>query len=288
MEIGRLARAAGALAVALGTGLVPAAHAAEPLEYVALGDSAAAGPLIPPPAGHPLCLRSGTSYPQVAAELLGAELTDVTCSGAEIEDFSEPQYGLVRPQYEALRPSTDLVTVTIGGNDVDLVQTAVGCLNLLPEPFGRSCADELTEDGDVLADRINALADEFDEVLAEISWRAPRAEIYVVGYATYIRDGGCYPHQPMWARDATYIQASVDRLSAVLRERAVEHGAEFVDLAPVSEGHDVCAPIGERYIEGVLPTSLAAPLHPNDKGMTAFGHAVAEAIRSASSNTAAD
>ncbi|KAA5836429.1 SGNH/GDSL hydrolase family protein [Saccharopolyspora hirsuta] len=259
--------------------LAPTAHAADGYEYVAMGDSAAAGPLIPNQDPNLLCFRSEMNYPQVAAALLGAELTDVTCSGAKIDDFSGRQHGILPPQYDALSRRTDLVTVTIGGNDVELVQAAVSCLNLLPEPVGESCADRFTAGGrDELAERIDALVPKVDGMLAEIRDRAPNAEVVVVGYGTYLRPGGCYPMQPLWARDADYVQSSVDKLSAVLRERAEANGAEFVDLGPVSEGHDICAAPQDKYFEGIVPTSEAAPLHPNARGMAAFGRVVADRV----------
>ncbi|GGV36775.1 hypothetical protein GCM10010182_71220 [Actinomadura cremea] len=35
----------------------------------------------------------------------------------------------------------------------------------------------------------------------------------------------------------------------------------------------------DRYLEGLIPTSPATPLHPNAKGMAVFGAAVADAAR---------
>ncbi|GGI83492.1 hydrolase [Saccharopolyspora subtropica] len=274
-RLGRLANLG--LALAATAALAPSAHADDGVAYVAMGDSAAAGPLIPGPDPNLLCFRSNVNYPRVAAQLLGAELTDVSCSGAKIDDLAGRQHGILPPQYAALSERTDLVTLTIGGNDVELVQAAVSCLNLLPEPAGSSCADEFTAGGrDVLAERIAALAPRFDQVLVEIRRRAPHARVVVVGYGTYLRPGGCYPKEPVWPRDADYIQSSVDKLSAMLGERAAAHGARFVDLGPVSVGHDICAAPRDKYYEGLIPTSMAAPLHPNARGMRAFGAAVAE------------
>ena len=280
----RLARTGAAAAFFLVCALAPAsAQAVEPVDYVALGDSAAAGPLIPGQDPNLACLRSNTNYPGIAAARLGAKLTDVTCSGAEIADLSERQHGFLPPQFEALGPGTDLVTITIGGNDADLVQAAISCINLLPEPAGRSCADRYTAGGDELAERIDRVAPRFRDALTEIRHRAPNAEIVVAGYGTYIRPGGCYPKQPIWARDADYVQRSVNRLSATLAREAAAQGAAYVDIARVSEGHDVCAAPSDKYFEGVVPTSIAAPLHPNANGMRAFGEAVAAAARDTSS-----
>lgn len=254
------------------------AHA-DTLEYVAMGDSAAAGPLIPNQDPALWCLRSDQNYPQVAARKLGARLVDVTCSGAKTDDFAGRQFGFVAPQYDALKPSTDLVSVTIGGNDVGLVQTALSCINLFPEPVGFSCRDRLTAGGDQVAAAIAKWAPEFGAALDEIKRRAPHAKILVTGYGTYIRPGGCHPVQPIWARDGDYLQASVNLLSATAKAEAVKRGATFVDLAAVSVGHDTCAAPADRYLEGLVPTSIAAPLHPNSAGMAAFGATVARAVQ---------
>ena len=252
---------------------------ADTLEYVALGDSAAAGPLIPNQDPALWCLRSDRDYPRVAAELLGATLTDVTCSGATTDHFAGRQFGFVEPQYDALKPTTDLVSITIGGNDVGLVQTALSCINLLPEPVGLSCKDRLTAGGDQTAKDIAEWAPEFGAALDEVKRRSPHAKILVTGYGTYIRPGGCHPVQPIWARDADYLQGSVNLLSATAKAEAEKRGATYVDLAAVSVGHDTCAAPADRYLEGLIPTTIAAPLHPNAAGMKAFGTVVATAAQ---------
>ncbi|TCC64688.1 SGNH/GDSL hydrolase family protein [Kribbella pittospori] len=255
----------------------PVAQAAAP-EYVALGDSSAAGPLIPPQINLP-CLRSGVNYPHIAAERLGARLTDVTCSGAVIPDFSGKQFGFVPPQYDALKPSTDVVTVAIGGNDIGLVSAALSCINLLPPPAGTSCKARFTSGGkDQLAARIDATAPAFGQALDPIKQLAPNARVLVTRYGTYIRPNGCYPVIPVWPVDANYLQATVDRLNTMLAEQSAAHGAQYVDLRTPSIGHDACAPVSQRWLEGLIPSSAAAPLHPSARGMAAFGALVAAAV----------
>ncbi|GGS58312.1 SGNH/GDSL hydrolase family protein [Actinokineospora fastidiosa] len=259
---------------------VTGAHADDRFEYVAMGDSAAAGPFVPHQDINLLCLRSDRNYPAVAAKALGAVLTDVSCSGATTEHLATRQFGVVRAQYEALKPSTDLVSLTIGANDLDLFTTALSCVNVFPEPLGVSCHDRMTADGrDTMAEAVAAWAPTFGAVIDEIRSRAPHARIVVTGYGTYIREGGCYPRQPVWARDADYLQGVMNRLSAAIRAEAEKRGAVYVDFAAITVGHDICAPWDERYLEGLVPTDAAAPLHPNAKGMAAFGAAVAAAAR---------
>ncbi|MFI9813704.1 SGNH/GDSL hydrolase family protein [Saccharothrix variisporea] len=255
------------------------------LEYVALGDSAAAGPLIPNQELMDLgCLRSTRNWPSVLAARLGATtFRDVSCSGATTEHLTTSQLtftGPQPPQLDALTPTTDLVTLTIGGNDIGLVGVALGCINALPEPLGFSCKDRLTAGGDQIAAKIDAYAAEFGAGLDAIRARAPQAEIVVVGYGTYIRPGGCHPKEPIWARDADYLQGSVHRLNTVLGKVSADHGARFVDIEPPSVGHDVCAPISEKWFEGLLPTSVAAPLHPNARGMAGIGGFIAGSLES--------
>ena len=97
----------------------PSSLAEEPLRYVALGDSysAASGVLPPDPEAAPWCARSTANYPNVIAAATAAELTDVTCGGADTTDYFEPQYENVPPQLDAVTPDAELVTMTIGGND---------------------------------------------------------------------------------------------------------------------------------------------------------------------------
>jgi hypothetical protein len=45
---------------------------------------------------------------------------------------------------------------------------------------------------------------------------------------------------------------------------AAANGATFVDTRTHSIGHDVCRPLGTRYVEGLIPVGDGvAPFHPN-------------------------
>ncbi|MEQ0564308.1 SGNH/GDSL hydrolase family protein [Amycolatopsis sp. NEAU-NG30] len=251
-------------------------------EYVALGDSAAAGPLIlPPDLSSPGCARSLANYPHVAARQLGVPLKDVTCSGAKTVDMTAPQQtssGPVPPQLDALSAQTRTVTVTIGGNDVGLVGAATSCINLLPG-IVPDCVDRYTAGGhDQLAERIAAFEPVWGALLEEIHTRAPAADVFVAGYGTYLPHNGCWPLAPLTPRDANYIQGSIDKTNAALARQAAAHHARYVDVRTASIGHDVCKLPGVKWFEGLVPTSIAAPLHPNADGMAAIGELVAASI----------
>ncbi|HEV2726681.1 MAG TPA: SGNH/GDSL hydrolase family protein, partial [Solirubrobacterales bacterium] len=122
VQLALAAIAAAVLALAL-----VAQAAAAPLRYVALGDSysAASGVLPPDLTAPPQCLRSIRNYPHAIAAATGAQLTDATCGAAETGDFFEPQYSGVPPQLEAVTSDTELVTMTIGGNDSGVFINAI-------------------------------------------------------------------------------------------------------------------------------------------------------------------
>lgn len=241
--------------------------------YVALGDSYTAGPLIVPQSDLFTCVRSGKDYPALLAQALQVStFRDVSCSGATTKDFSNPQDGEISgtnpPQYDGLSADTTLVTVGIGGNDIGLVGLAENCINVLPAPFGKSCAAKYTAGGgDVYGQKIAAFAATYGTVIDSIHNRAPNARVLMVGYPTAIRNGGCFPTQPLLAPDATYVQAKIDQLNAAMAQQAAAHGASYVDLRTSSIGHDSCAAPGTRWVEGLVPLSDAFPLHPNESSM---------------------
>lgn len=243
-----------------------------PIVYVALGDSFSSGAGIPPNLALTGCLRSGANYPHLIAQALpAARFRDVTCSGATTAHLTGRQLPTVPAQFDALTPDTTLVTVGIGANDVGLVSLAVACLNVAPPPFGVSCAADPATGPDTYTPRVDRLASTYGALVDEIRRRAPLARTVLVGYPTTIRAGGCPGVQPIWPEDADYIQSLVTRVNATMAGTA---GVTFVDLEPSTHGHDACATPAERWVEGAVPVSLAAPipLHPN-----AAGHANAAA-----------
>ncbi|MFC7306508.1 SGNH/GDSL hydrolase family protein [Streptomyces monticola] len=251
--------------------------------YVALGDSMASGPLIPLPTGPLACGRSTNNYPhELAGRLDVAALRDVTCSGADTKDMFEPQklslggipMGEAPPQLNALSAGTTLVTLTIGGNDAGLVGIAQSCMTV--DPNATPCKEKYTEGGvDQVAQRVDAVAPKVAAVLDAIRAKAPKARILVAGYGLYIKPGGCFPYQPVLNVDADYLQANVNRLNGVLAAQSAAHGAEYIDLAGPSKGHDACQAPSAKWVEGYVPTAPAAPLHPNQAGEENYARIIA-------------
>lgn len=247
--------------------------------YVALGDSYTASPLTGAPAGPPPgCLRSANNYPHLVAERTAAQLTDVSCSGARTRDFAAPQPvqgGENPPQYDALGAGTQLVTVGIGGNDIGFSEIVQACVS--PTPFGTPCRDRYTQGPhDELAARIDDLGDRLDDVLDEVHRRAPDARVLLVGYPSVLpaQGPGCYPVVPYTPGDVEYLRGVLDQLNGEIADAAADGDATYVDTRTPTLGHDVCALPGERWIEGLVPTAPAAPVHPNALGSAAMSRAV--------------
>ena len=61
---------------------------------------------------------------------------------------------------------------------------------------------------------------------------------------------------------------------ALKDDEAAKQGAEYVDTYTGSAGHDVCRPVGTKWIEGIKPESPGAQVHPNALGQEGMSKAV--------------
>jgi lysophospholipase L1-like esterase len=258
--------------VLLALAFAVAAAGARAANYVALGDSYAAGPLIPNPILPLGCLKSDHNYAHLAAPSIGLTLRDASCSGAKTNDMTNPQNvepdGPNPPQLNSLDATTTVVSLTIGGNDIGFSEVAQGCITL--NPFSTPCKDKYDSGGkDQLAERIEATAPKVAAVLQGIHTRAPSAKIYVVNYpAIFPETGlGCWPQMPIGFGDVPYLRSTEQRLNSMLATQAAANGATLVSWYTASIGHDACKSSSTRWVEPLVPGELAAPIHPNKAGM---------------------
>jgi hypothetical protein len=78
----------------------------------------------------------------------------------------------------------------------------------------------------------------------------------------------CYAKMPISMGDVPYVDEWAATLNTAVEKAAAETGSRFIDMGPSSLGHDLCQPIGRRWIEPFVAPINAAPVHPN-----AFGEA---------------
>ena len=257
--------------------------------YVALGDSYTAGPFIPMQTGSPEgCLRSDHDYPALAAAALGVgTFRDISCSGASTRHMYEPHgvtWGTNAPQLSAVTPDTSIVSVGIGGNDIGFGEIVERCSNPAPPPIGTPCRGYFNADGvDRLSQRIAETAPKIATLLQNIHALAPDALVFLVGYPVILphTGDGCWPVVPILPRDVRYLRAKHQELNQMLADQAAANGAFFVDAYVSSIGHDACQLPTVKWVEGAVPTSPAAPVHPNALGMEHVAGRLVDAIRAA-------
>ncbi|HEU5106393.1 MAG TPA: SGNH/GDSL hydrolase family protein [Solirubrobacterales bacterium] len=261
-----------------------AATAARAANYTALGDSYAAGPLIPNPLLPLGCLKSSNNYAHLAAPGIGLSLRDATCSGAKTNHMTEPQGvdpdGPNPPQFNSLNTETTVVSLTIGGNDIGFSEVAESCVTA--NPFSHPCLDKYNAGGvDQLKARIEATAPKVAAVLQGIHARSPLAKIYVLNYPAIFPESGygCWPQMPIGFLDVPYLRSTEQRLNSMLAAQAAANGATLVNWYGASIGHDACKGSSTRWVEPLVPTNAAAPIHPNKAGMVGGANALLAAVK---------
>lgn len=278
----RLQRALLAFVAALATTVAMAASASA-ASYVSLGDSYAAGPFIPNPVLPLGCLKSDHNYPHLAAPSIGP-LKDPSCSGATTDDMTNPQEveidGPNPPQFNSLEAGTEVVSLTIGGNDIGFSEIAESCITL--NPFSSPCKNKYDSGGkDQIAERIAATAPKVAAVLQGIHSRSPKARVFVVNYPAIFPEtgNGCWPQMPISFSDAPYLRSKEQELDAMLATQAANNGATLVNWYQASIGHDACKSSSVRWVEPLLPENPSAPIHPNLHGMEGAAATLVAAVK---------
>jgi hypothetical protein len=252
----------------------PAASAAPAYgEYVAMGSSFAAGPGVPSPQpGSPQgCGRSDHNYASLVARERGLGLTDVSCGGATTANvLTTPQAGQP-PQINAVGPGTRVVTVTIGGNDVDYLGSldTYSCQDV----GGSACG---TVDQAAINTTFGELQGRLENVVRAAHDRAPAAKVFLVEYLTIVPAGKACAGVPLTGDQLAFERSIATRLADFTRAAATNAGATVVDVPAASAGHDSCAtvPWVEKYTVAAGRTSY----HPKEAGMTAVAGLVETAF----------
>jgi GDSL-like Lipase/Acylhydrolase family len=283
-----VALAACATAATAGMLVPAAAQASSAPSYVALGDSYTSGPLIlPVSATAPLdCFQSAENYPHLAAQALGLPLNDVSCAGADVSNMTTAQFSDQPPQFNALTPSTGVVTVGIGGNDNSTFLTALAGCSAIDTVAGSGSGDPCKiVYGDKFAKDITADEPNIAAALQQIHTLSPQAEVFVAGYPDILpQQGSCFSQMPITTADVAYLNGIELDLNAMLRTAAAQNGATFVDTYTASVGHDACQSESTRWVEPLVPSTDAISVHPNAAGEAATAGEVEAAMTAAGVN----
>lgn len=239
-----------ALAVGLAVlALLLAAAGALADSYVALGDSYSSG-VGTKSFYETTCKRSEYAYPRlIARDRAGTSLTFRACSGATTSSVLSEQLG-------ALSSSTNIVTITVGGNDAGFAPIVTSCA--LPWPW--SCEGELTE-----AERFitTTLPGRLGTLYSAIRSHAPSATVIVLGYPRLFMGVDCNAGTFFSTTEMTRMNHVADLLKSVTQERATAAGFTFKDAIPVFTGHAICS--SSEWLNG-LSNPVEESFHPNRTG----------------------
>ena len=262
-----------------------------PSRYVALGDSYAAVGRVAPGswgAGPVACVRTDDAYPTVVARELGVDtFVNASCGGAVTSDFLATGRTGAPPQFDALDPGTDLVTLTIGGNDVGFASVIIACAlrpNFAPEllPAVDAVTASMTRDFDTttgcadVIDRqagqaLRTLDGKMDAVYSEIARRAPEARVVTVGYLSAIPDeqtirnsADCAPLMAITEGERDKVRAFQESINRVVRDAGQRNGATVV--IPDEPGHSMCTPAETRWVDFTGLQTSSVPVHPTSAG----------------------
>jgi lysophospholipase L1-like esterase len=270
-------------------------------QYVALGDSFSSGEGVPPfQVGTDngdipnICHRSsewrngamGAYSGYVADHLLldqGGRYGFWACSGASIEHVTRTGLYNEDPQLTWVDHLTDLVTISIGGNDLGFADVLWQCVRLIrTDP----CQDDVRDDGrtwdQFINDQIaqlempggaNNLADVYRSIKAKA---ATGARVLVIGYPRLFPD-----HWPDWCQsihplDLPWLNQKTADLNAAIQRQASAAGAEYVDTFNVFGGQELCTP--HPLIWGLSVPDKHYRFHPKAEGQRAMGIRVWNAI----------
>jgi lysophospholipase L1-like esterase len=232
---------------------MPAAEAASPVQYVALGDSYSsglgAGDYI---SSSGSCDRSTRAYPeQWADENAPASFVSVACAGASTAD-------VISSQVSALSTSTTLVSITIGGNDAGFSGVMETCVLRSTS----TCVNAVSNAEAFVQSQLPA---RLDATLAAIRARAaPGAKIVVLSYPDLYdlsKSSNCLG---LSTRDRTALNGGADDLDSALASAAATNGDTFADVRPQFAGHEICD--SGSWLNSVDIFAISSSYHPNTSG----------------------
>ncbi len=228
-----------------------------PVVYDALGDSYGSGFGVPP--YSETCGRSSAAYAVQIDGRMGIDLDDfAACAGATTGS-------LRATQIVALDEDTDLVTVSIGGNDIGWGSVVGACV----VGGDAQCAGALSLTTGVIEGVLPGL---LDATYSQIAAAAPDAHVVVTGYPRlFSSEYGAYYNASPGEQEA--MNDGADLLNAVISRAADEYGFQFVDVTQRFTGHGVNS--SDPWVLGLTDPGR---FHPNLAGYRAYTAAVTSSL----------
>ena len=244
----------------------------------ALGSSFAAGPGLEPivDAG---AMRSGANYAHLLAKALGADLVDLTVSGATTANILDtPQQTMTGidypPQILGLPDDADLVTITAGGNDLQFIGSMLFAAWRKADPNGwitQLLADTFGEGTpDVDGDDVSAVAEGLVRIVSAVRKHANNSRVILVDYLTVITERTpTGTGEPFTAEELSALLRIQQALAEAYRIAAARSGADLLAISAKSVGHGIESLRPWVFGFQPEPEETMASFHPNLDGMQA-------------------
>lgn len=230
---------------------LPAVASAAPAGYVALGDSYSSGLGTGSYTLDAACKRGTSAYPYLYS---GSATGFVACSGASVDS--------VRATQLAATASAQLVTLTVGGNDIGFSDVVSNCTAFSSDATCTSAVAAATA-------KIPAMRTNLVRLLKQIRTKAPAARILLIGYPYLYSTGACGFGQPGLTKRMALHQGAdaLDKaLAAAIANTGVTGSKKFVDVRAAFTGHDICASSDKRWLNGLVLFNTDESFHPNSAG----------------------
>ena len=247
-------------------GALPSAASAPIVQYVALGDSYAAGTAA---GSYPNdCQQTDESYPEFL--ILDSRIrlrVNAACSGAKTFNVAE----IVNRPLPELNDETRLVTLTVGAADLGLS----GVLNVCTDP-ARTQTECLIKIAEARA-LLQELGGDLTDLYAAVARAAPRARIVVTGYPHLFEP--LPPNDPR-AVVVAAINSATDALNSTMEQAvAAANDADvnihYVDVTEEFAGHGIV--IGSTEQDFIYAAGSEA-FHPTAAGYQAYADAISVAL----------
>jgi len=215
--------------------------------YVALGDSYSSGVGTNRYDLDAACKRSSLAYPALVQAAKGYTLDFRACSGATTAD-------VINSQVAGLDSTTNLVTVTAGGNDAGFTSLLVTCTLT-------NCVSSINS---TITWVKTSLAARLDAMDSQIRTRAPNAKVIVLGYPRLF-SSTCFAALGISSTEVAAANSLADALDSVTRTEAAKFsGFTYQSAIAQFTNHGVCA--RTPWLNGLNLGATGESYHPNAAG----------------------
>ena len=257
----------------------------KPQTYLALGDSFSSGEGNPPFSAGMDCHRSYDAWPYLLAKsdarlwLLG----NYACTGAKASNALTKSYNPCSlpgqlptcpqpPQISVMKSlKPDIVTITIGGNDIGFASTIRGCYLEGIAHRQNLCVDRLYSQVAVIKSFGKKAVGYYKEIKAALPGKS---KLYIVGYPNLFPTNQKDAIHCGWLSNAGRAEFNTLAilLDKVLHDAANAAGVNYISTLYALKGHELCTssswvnPIGSKH----GPPEVTSDAHPTLAGQQAM------------------